>query len=61
VDLVDVLLGNEEDFSAGLGYELDGINSELLELDPDAYGRMLGQVLERSSSSLAGRRNLGLL
>jgi 2-dehydro-3-deoxygluconokinase len=48
VDLVDVLLGNEEDFSAGLGYELDGIDSELLELDPDAYGRMLGQVLERN-------------
>jgi 2-dehydro-3-deoxygluconokinase len=48
VDLVDVLLGNEEDFSAGLGYELGGPDAELLELDPAAYGAMLGEVLERN-------------
>lgn len=48
VDLVDVLLGNEEDFSAGLGYELGGTETELLALDPGAYGAMLGQVLDRN-------------
>jgi 2-dehydro-3-deoxygluconokinase len=48
VDLVDVLLGNEEDFSAGLGYELGDPDAELLELDPAAYGTMLGEVLERN-------------
>jgi 2-dehydro-3-deoxygluconokinase len=47
VDLVDVLLGNEEDFSIGLGYEPEGTDSELLALDPDAYGRMLQMVLDR--------------
>jgi 2-dehydro-3-deoxygluconokinase len=48
VDLVDVLLGNEEDFSIGLGYELEGTDSELLALDPDAYGKVLQTVLERN-------------
>jgi 2-dehydro-3-deoxygluconokinase len=48
VNLVDVLLGNEEDFSTGLGYELGGVDSDLLELDPEAYGAMLGEVLERN-------------
>ena len=48
VDLVDVLLGNEEDFSIGLGYELEGTDSELLALDPEAYGRMLQMVLKRN-------------
>jgi 2-dehydro-3-deoxygluconokinase len=45
---VDVLLGNEEDFSAGLGYELDGVDENLLELDPAAYERLLKQVLDRN-------------
>ena len=48
VDLVDVLLGNEEDFSTGLGYELDATETELLDLDPDAYATLLGEVLERN-------------
>ena len=45
---VDVLLGNEEDFSAGLGYELEGVDENLLELDPVAYARLLEEVLERN-------------
>lgn len=48
VDLVDVLLGNEEDFSAGLGSDLGSADPHLLELDPDAYGHLLQEVLERS-------------
>jgi 2-dehydro-3-deoxygluconokinase len=48
VDEVDVLLGNEEDFSAGLGYELDGSDPHLLQLDTDRYARLLEQVLDRN-------------
>ena len=42
---VDVLFGNEEDFSAALGYAVEGADENLTELDPAAYDRMLGQVL----------------
>jgi 2-dehydro-3-deoxygluconokinase len=42
---VDVLFGNEEDFSAGLGYHVDGIDDNLLELEVAAYERLLGCVL----------------
>jgi 2-dehydro-3-deoxygluconokinase len=44
---IDVLIGNEEDFTAGLGFELDGVDENLLELDPTAYEEMLAQVLDR--------------
>ena len=43
-----MLLGNEEDFNAGLGHELGDTDPHLLELDPDAYGRLLEEVLERN-------------
>jgi 2-dehydro-3-deoxygluconokinase len=46
VALVDVLVGNEEDYSAALGYDLPGDETDLLELDADAYDRVLGRVLE---------------
>jgi 2-dehydro-3-deoxygluconokinase len=46
LDYVDVLIGNEEDLSAGLGYELDGVNDDLLDLDPDAYRPLLKNVLD---------------
>jgi 2-dehydro-3-deoxygluconokinase len=46
---VDVLLGNEEDFSAALGFELDGIDESFLELDLDAYRRLLRTVLDAYS------------
>jgi 2-dehydro-3-deoxygluconokinase len=42
---VDVLFGNEEDFSAALGYALDA-DENLLELDVSQYERLLGRVLE---------------
>ncbi len=44
---VDVLFGNEEDFAAALGFELEGIDPAFAELDAAAYERLLGQVLER--------------
>jgi 2-dehydro-3-deoxygluconokinase len=43
---VDVLLGNEEDFSAGLGYAMEGVDENLLELEVAHYERLLGRVLE---------------
>jgi 2-dehydro-3-deoxygluconokinase len=42
---VDVLLGNEEDFSAALGFEIEGVDENLLHLDLDAYARLLEQVM----------------
>lgn len=45
VERVDVLLGNEEDFSAALGFEIEGVDENLLELDLGAYERLLEQVL----------------
>ena len=41
---VDVLFGNEEDFSAGLGYPLD-VDEDLLDLDPREYEQLLDRVL----------------
>lgn len=46
VEHVDVLLGNEEDFTVALGFAIDGVDENLTELDPAAYDRMLGEVLD---------------
>jgi 2-dehydro-3-deoxygluconokinase len=43
---VDVLFGNEEDFSAGLGYDLEGMDGDLLELEVAHYERLLERVLD---------------
>ena len=44
VAAVDVLFGNEEDFSAGLGYPLEA-DENLLELDVREYERLFERVL----------------
>src|SRR5688500_12385924 len=36
---VDVMLGNEEDFTACLGLEVEGVDENLSELDPSSFGR----------------------
>jgi 2-dehydro-3-deoxygluconokinase len=46
VEHVDVLLGNEEDFSAALGFEIEGADENLLHLELDAYARTLERVME---------------
>lgn len=38
---VDVLLGNEEDFSAALGFETKGVSENYSELDTKRFGRMM--------------------
>jgi 2-dehydro-3-deoxygluconokinase len=44
VGLVDVLLGNEEDFTAALGFEVEGHDPGLSALDPASFGRMIERV-----------------
>ncbi len=39
--LVDVMLGNEEDFTAALGFEVEGLDDHLSELDPANFRRMI--------------------
>jgi 2-dehydro-3-deoxygluconokinase len=43
---VDVMLGNEEDFSAALGYGVPGIDEHLSKLDPEGFKQMIGQVVK---------------
>ena len=45
VEQVDVLLGNEEDFSAALGYSLDDVDESLTDLDVGAYERLHRDVI----------------
>jgi 2-dehydro-3-deoxygluconokinase len=45
VGLVDVLLGNEEDFTAALGFEVEGPGPALDALDPASFGSMIGDVV----------------
>ena len=45
VGLVDVLLGNEEDFTAALGFEVEDLDPGLSALDPATFGRMIDRVV----------------
>jgi 2-dehydro-3-deoxygluconokinase len=38
---VDVMLGNEEDFTAALGFKVEGVNEQLSELDPAKFKKMI--------------------
>jgi len=42
---VDVLFGNEEDFSAALGFEIDGVDANFSELRTDGFRRMIEKVV----------------
>ncbi|MBO4864253.1 MAG: sugar kinase [Eubacterium sp.] len=44
VKYVDVVIGSEEDFTACLGYEPEGIDEGLTNLDPESFKKMLDQV-----------------
>ncbi len=46
VGQVDVLLGNEEDFTAALGFGVEDADESLSSLDPAGYGRMAERVVE---------------
>src|SRR5439155_5837188 len=45
VPLVDVLIGNEEDFSAALGFAVNGASTGFAELHPDQFKSMMLQVV----------------
>jgi 2-dehydro-3-deoxygluconokinase len=45
VRAVDVVIGNEEDFTACLGYEIEGVNDQLVGLDSANFKTMIGQVV----------------
>lgn len=47
--LVDVLIGNEEDFSAALGFEVEGADANLRQLDVQSFGRMMERVAREFS------------
>ncbi|MGW8316013.1 MAG: PfkB family carbohydrate kinase [Bacteroidales bacterium] len=38
---VDVMIGNEEDFTASLGFEVEGVDENLSQLETDSYKRMI--------------------
>src|SRR5688572_29254269 len=44
VGLVDVLFGNEEDFSVALGFDVEGVDEHLGELPKEAFQQMIGRV-----------------
>ena len=43
--LVDVMIGNEEDFTACLGFEVDGVDESLSTLDAGSFRRMIEKVV----------------
>jgi len=44
--LVDVMLGNEEDFTAALGFEVAGVDENLSGLDPENFRRMIERAVK---------------
>jgi 2-dehydro-3-deoxygluconokinase len=42
---VDAMLGNEEDFTAALGFEVEGLDENLSALDPTHFGRMIERAV----------------
>ncbi len=44
--LVDVMLGNEEDFTTALGFEVKGVAPDLSKLDPANFKKMIEQVVQ---------------
>jgi 2-dehydro-3-deoxygluconokinase len=42
---VDMLLGNEEDFTSALGFQTDGVSENYAELDTANFGRMIEKVV----------------
>jgi len=43
---VDVMIGNEEDFTACLGYEVEGTDHNLSALDPSSFKKMIQRVVK---------------
>lgn len=46
VELVDVLIGNEEEFTAALGMPVPGVNEHLTDLDTAAFQEMIESLID---------------
>ncbi len=44
--LVDVMIGNEEDFSASLGFEVEGLDESCSKLDPTNFKKMIERAVK---------------
>lgn len=42
---VDVMIGNEEDFTACLGFEVEGVDPHLTKIEADAFRKMIGKAV----------------
>lgn len=38
---IDVMIGNEEDFTASLGFEIEGVDENLADLEVDSFAKMI--------------------
>lgn len=47
---VDVMLGNEEDFTAGLGFEVEGLDENITGLEVDKFKKMIERVVKEFSN-----------
>jgi 2-dehydro-3-deoxygluconokinase len=45
-ELVDVMIGNEEDFTAALGFEVEGLDEHHSKLEIEAFGRMIERTVK---------------
>ncbi|MFW5806573.1 MAG: PfkB family carbohydrate kinase, partial [Spirochaetota bacterium] len=43
---VDVMLGNEEDFTASLGFEVEGVGEDVTGIQSESFKRMIEQVVK---------------
>jgi 2-dehydro-3-deoxygluconokinase len=43
---VDVMIGNEEDFTESLGFKVEGLSSNFTEIDHSAFGTMVQEVVK---------------
>src|SRR5207237_6264472 len=44
---IDVMLGNEEDFTAALGFKVEGVDESHSQLDPANFKRMMEKVIQQ--------------
>jgi 2-dehydro-3-deoxygluconokinase len=44
--LVDVMIGNEEDFTAALGFQVPGLDEHISKLDPANFRKMIAEVVK---------------
>ncbi len=43
---VDVMIGNEEDFTASLGFEVEGVDHAISEIETDAFKKMIEKAVK---------------